>query len=167
MANGGIGAGSRLISFNRTRWIGDFLNAGSPGAAVTSVAMDLKATSGSPLKIRIALKSGMLQTSPGYASTTPFDLPADGAWHHAVFTLDAASLTGFFAPAPLSTFLSNVAEFRILHSVAPSMDGDSIVGSFGVDNIVPVPEPSALMLGALGAVMLIGRRRTAQAHSRS
>jgi hypothetical protein len=161
MANGGIGAGSKLVSFNRTRWRGDFLNAGSPGAAVTSVAMDLKVTSGPPLKMRIALKSGTLQTSPGYATTTAFDLPADGLWHHAIFNIDAASLTPFFSPTPLGTFLQNVAEFRILHSVAPSLDGDSIVANVGVDNITPVgvPEPSALALVAIGTVSLVRRRR--------
>jgi PEP-CTERM motif len=170
MAMGGIGPGSRLISFNRTRWSGNFLAAGTPGAVVTSVAMDLKVTSGPPLKIRIAMKSGTLRTDPGYTSTTPFDLPADGAWHHADFGIDAASLTAIGGPTPLSTFLQNVIEFRILHSFAPALDGDSIAANLGVDNITPVgvPEPSALVLAGAGVLTLARRRRNGdQAQSRS
>jgi PEP-CTERM motif len=170
MATGGIGPGSRLISFNRTRWNGNFLAAGSPGAVVTSVAMDLKVTSGTPLQIRIAMKSGMLQNAPGYSSTTPFDLPADGAWHHVDFGIDAASLTAIGGPSPLDVFLQNVVEFRILHSVAPALDGDSITANLGVDNITPVgvPEPSALVLAGAGVLALTRRRRNSDhAQSRS
>jgi hypothetical protein len=170
MASGGIGPGSRMITLNRTRWNGDFLNAGSPGAVVTSVAMDLKVTSGPPLKMRIAMKNGTQQASPGYVTTIPFDLPADSVWHHVVFSIDAASLSPVGAPGPLNTFLQNVVEFRILHSVAPDLDGDPIAANLGVDNITPVgvPEPSALVLAGLGVLALARRRRnSAHAQSRS
>jgi len=170
MSSGGIGPGSRMIAFNRTRWSGDFLNAGSPGAAVTSVTMDLKVTSGPALKMRIAMKNGTLQSSPGYVTTIAFDLPADSAWHHVVFGIDTASLSPIGAPGPLNTFLQNVVEFRILHSVAPDLDGDPIAANLGVDNITPVgvPEPSALALVGLGVLAFARRRgRCAQAQSRS
>jgi len=170
MSSGGIGPGSRMITFNRSRWNGDFLNAGSPGAAVTSVTMDLKVISGPALKMRIAMKNGTLQSSPGYVSATPFDLPADGVWHHVVFGIDAASLTPIGAPGPLGTFLQNVVEFRILHSLAAGLDGDPIAANLGVDNIRPVgvPEPSALALVGMGVLALARRRRaSAQAQSRS
>jgi hypothetical protein len=170
MASGGIGPGSRMVTFNRTRWNGDFLNAGSPGAVVTSVAMDLKVTSGPPLKMRIAMKNGTLQSSHGYVTTIAFDLPADSAWHHVVFGVDTASLSPVGAPGPLNTFLQNVVEFRILHSLAPDLDGDPIAANLGVDNITPVgvPEPSALVLAGLGVLALARRRRnSAHAQSRS
>ena len=74
------------------------------------------------------------------------------------------------APGPLNTFLQNVVEFRILHSVAPDLDGDPIAANLGVDNITPVgvPEPSALVLAGLGVLALTRRRRnSAHAQSRS
>jgi hypothetical protein len=160
MAQGGTGPGSKRIAFNRTRWTGDFLNAGSPGAAVTAVSLDLMApTTDPPLKIRIAMKSATNQGAPGYVSTTPFDLPNDGRWHHAVFAINASSLTGINSPAALSTFLQSVAEFRILHSANPSLDGDSIIANLGVDNITPIPEPSALLLAGLASIGFWRQRR--------
>ena len=92
-----------------------------------------------------------MEATPGYASTTPLILPADGLWHHAIFELNAASLTGFNSPQALSADLANVKDFRILDSAAPSGVGDIIAAQFGVDNITAVPEPSTLMLSMVGA----------------
>jgi PEP-CTERM motif-containing protein len=167
MAQGGTGPGSKLITFNRVRWSGDFLNAGSPGAAVTAVSMDLRAPTTDPLlKIRIAMKSATNQSAPGYVSTTPFDLPNDGLWHHAVFAIDALSLTGINNPTALNTFLQSVAEFRILHSANTSLDGDSVIATLGVDNITPIPEPSALLFAGLASIGF-WRQRRAHAQRRS
>ena len=125
----GSGAGGHMVAFNRTRWSGNFVSAG-----VTSVAADLKVTLGGPLKMRIALKSGTGISDPGYVTTTPVDLPADGAWHHAVFGLDSGSLTGVNGPTPLNTFLQSVVEFRLLSAVViakpmpPSICAVSVLG---------------------------------------
>jgi hypothetical protein len=106
----GSRSGGRLTVFNRDQWAGNFLAAG-----VNAVGMDLENLGTVPLSMRIAVKSGIGIGSPGYASTLPFLLPADGQWHHAVFSLDPGSLTAIGSPPPLDAVLSNVAEFRILN----------------------------------------------------
>jgi hypothetical protein len=154
-------AGGRLTIFNRVQWAGNFVSAG-----VTAVEMDLQNLSGPTLQMRVALKGGTLQTSPGYVSTNPFALSADGLWHHVTFRLDAADLTGVNGPAPLDTFLTNVAEFRILSAAGPALNGDMVAATAGVDNIhavAPVPEPGSLLLtlagaGFLGGAVLRARR---------
>src|SRR5207249_325543 len=86
----GIGtAGSRLITFNTTQWIGDYNSAG-----VGAISMDLKYISlGNAMTdiqpIRLVIFNRL--TSTGYASTDSvaggaFVLPNDGAWHHWTFT---------------------------------------------------------------------------------
>lgn len=158
ISSGTFGGGSRLVSFNQSQWTGNYLTAG-----VNAVAMDLKNFTGSPESIRIALRSGTGGSgTPGYSSTTAVSLPADNAWHHAVFSLNAANLTAINSPAALTTFLASVADFRIVEAAsAPSLLGDS--GSFqvGVDNITAVPEPTALMLSAsaLSALAYLAYRR--------
>jgi hypothetical protein len=132
ISSGTFGGASRLVSFNITQWIGDYLTAG-----VTGISMDLKNTTASPESIRIALRaSNGAQTTPGYASTNKFDLPADNAWHHAFFPLDEGSLTAVNSPAPWATFMTSVGELRILESSgAPALIGDAGNFQIGVDNI--------------------------------
>jgi hypothetical protein len=156
-----VRAGGRLTVFNRAQWAGNFLAAG-----VNQVEMDLKNFGNTPLSIRVALKNGIGIGNPGYSSTTAFMLPADGEWHHAVFALDAADLTPLGNPPPLSALLANVAEFRILDSPTPSLNGVNITGQLGVDNILAdvIPEPSGLALlaaglGGLAAVRGLRRNR--------
>ena len=85
----------RLAGINDSQWLGNFTAAG-----VTAVAMDLLNTGTTSLSMRVAIREAAGgSTTPGYASTTPFILPADGQWHHAVFDLDAASLTGSTRPS--------------------------------------------------------------------
>jgi hypothetical protein len=129
-----FGAGSRLAVFNVTQWIGNYVNQG-----MTSVEMDLKNFTASPVPIRIALRTSPGGgTTPGYASTTAFSVPADNAWHHAVFSLDAGSLTAINSPPPLSTFLTAVGDFRIILANAPALIGDVGTYQIGVDNITAV-----------------------------
>ena len=167
ISSGTFGGGSRLVSFNQSQWIGNYVTAG-----VTSIAMDLKNFTGSDESIRIALRSGTGgSTTPGYSSAAAFTLPADNAWHHAVFSLSSNSLTAINSPAALNTFLASVADFRIVEAASSaSLLGDS--GSFqvGVDNITAVPEPTAFLLcvSALSAlVLLVARRQLAVAKSLS
>jgi hypothetical protein len=139
----------RLTALNDAQWLGNFTTAG-----VTSVAMDLLNPGPTPLSMRIVIReSAGGATTPGYASATPFLLPADGVWHPAIFSLNSASLTGINSPLPLSMDLTNVNDFRLLSSAAPSGVGDVVTGQFGVDNITAVPEPSALLLLIVGAAL--------------
>jgi hypothetical protein len=163
-ALGGGGSGSRLVVFNRTQWAGNFA-----GPGITAVELDLKNISGPTLSMRVGLKSSTGIGAPGYESTTAFSLPGDGAWHHATFLLDSAHLSPVNSPAPLDSFLTSVAEFRILSQAGPTLtlNGDAVAATVGADNIhafAPVPEPGWLLLavaggGALGRTAVRAHRR--------
>jgi hypothetical protein len=138
VSSGTFGSGPRLATYNTTQWISDYVAAG-----VTAVSMDLKNFTGSDESIRIALRAshGTMAT-PGYASTNKFVVPADNAWHRALFSLDAGSLTAINSPTPLSTFLTSVGEFRIIEAdAAPALIGDAGNFRIGVDNIRAVGSP--------------------------
>ena len=150
-ARGGSGAGSRLTSFNRaSQWIGNYVSAG-----VTSVEMDLKNLGTTPLVMRIGLQE---TAGTRFSSTTPFNLPADGLWHHAAFPINATSLTRT-GSTPVATALTRINELRIMHSVSADFMGDPIVSSVGVDNIRAVPEPAAAGMLAIAGCAMIARRR--------
>jgi hypothetical protein len=140
LAAGGTGGAPRLLGVNQTQWTGDFL-----GAGVGAIGMDLFNPSAGALSIRVAIREGTGNSStPGYVSTQAFSLPADSVWHHAVFWLGGANLTGVNSPAPLATDLASVAELRLLDAVNVSLMGDPFGSSspavaFGVDNITAVP----------------------------
>jgi hypothetical protein len=85
-------------------------------------------------------------------------LPADGVWYPVSFDLTANGMTQVGGTHVLPIVLSNVNEFRILASAAPSYLGDAIVSSVGVDDIAAVPEPASLGLLALGAAWGLRRR---------
>jgi hypothetical protein len=145
VANGGTSAGGRMTVFNQSQWTGNYNTAG-----VGSIEMDLKSLSGPALSIRVVVRD---VSNDGYASTVGFPLPADGQWHHAVFRLDAASMTTIGVPPTLSQVLSGPRELRIIHSAAPAINGDMIAATLGVDNIraSPVPEPTGILALVAGA----------------
>jgi hypothetical protein len=150
IASGATPLPPRLLMFNDTQWIGDYVANG-----VTQIAMDLLNSGTAALPVRIAVSEGRgASTTPGYSSTTPFNLPADGAWHHAVFLLNAANLTGINAPQALQTDLANVKDFRILSATAPSTVGDMLTAQLGIDNITAVPEPASLPLVIMARAIL-------------
>src|SRR5262249_17460884 len=107
VSSGSFGGGSHLITFNAAQWGGNYLAAG-----VSKVTRHLKnsgtPTVSLPLSTRIALRPpGGSSGTAGYSSSSPFSLPADGAWHHATFLIDAADLTAVNGPTPLSAFLTS------------------------------------------------------------
>lgn len=149
----GSGSGGKLSMYNHDQWIGDYTTAG-----VTAIEMDLKNFSTQSLSMRIAFKEGLGPSAPGYSFTTAITLPNDGDWHHAVFSLDAAKFTTIGAPSPFAGIMGGLMqEFRILHSTTPSLSGNNITGSVGVDNIRAIPSPGAGSLALAG--VLAGRRR--------
>jgi hypothetical protein len=149
----GVGSGGKLSMYNREQWLGDYLSQG-----VTAIAMDLKNFTTGPLSMRIAFKTGSGPSAPGYSSV-PVVVPADGQWHHAIFTLDPSRFTAIGGPVAFDSVIGGLAqEFRILHSTSASLTGTTITGRFGADNITAIPAPSA---GAvlLGGASLAGLRR--------
>ena len=57
----------------------------------------------------------------------------------------------------LADDLGAPSEFRIINASSPSLQGDAVDASFGVDNITAAPEPTTL--AALGAMLLVLVRR--------
>jgi hypothetical protein len=106
VSSGSFGGASHLITFNAAQWGGNYLSAG-----VSKVTMDLKNFGAQTLSMRIALRpTGGSSGTAGYSSSSAFSLPADAAWHHATFLIDAADLTAVNGPTPLATFLTSVGE---------------------------------------------------------
>jgi autotransporter-associated beta strand protein len=150
--SGSMGLKPRLITVNQTQWTGDFAAAG-----VGSLTMELKNFGTSPLPMRVTIRDQAGNSSiPGYSTTNPFMLPADGQWHLALFNLTAADMTGVNPSGgtldPFSFVLMNVAEFRILSSTVPAVVGDMIDAEVGIDDITALspPPPASIWTGASG-----------------
>jgi hypothetical protein len=167
MSTGNDGPGGRLTVQNHDQWSGNYLAAG-----VSVIEMDLKNFGTDDLLMRVALKQAHAMSAAGFVSTDPFVLPADNAWHHAVFPLDDAHLTRVNSDTlTLDQLLSDVGELRLLHSLDASvLQGEQVPGEFGADNILagpsPAPEPGGLALALSGLPVLAAygyrRRRRAR-----
>lgn len=158
----GAGPNGKMTTYNRTeRWLGNYT-----GAGVGRIEMDLRNFSTQPLTIRLGIKMFTGQSVPGYVTSNAraFVLPADGQWHHAGFNITEADMVGVNGPfLPLSDLLvggvNAFQELRILHSVNPTLQGDNLSASMGIDNIAAVPAPTAGLLTAAFAAGLASRRR--------
>jgi hypothetical protein len=162
VTSSGSGPGGSLTVFNRTQWLGNYVAAG-----VNGIDVDLLNPGSSALTIRIAYRTGTTGGgTPGYVSTNGFNLPGDGLWHHAVFSLSDASMTPIGSPpSPFSTFITQPAEMRIIDSSSLSLTGDFVNARLGVDNIqavfIPVPELTyyLALAAAAGIAGWLRRRR--------
>jgi hypothetical protein len=145
---------SGLASFNGVQWAGNYTVAG-----ITAVAMDLRNQGATNLSMRVALFN-----SPGgdFTTTTAILLPADNQWHHLIFGLTAADLTYVGGgTGSLSDTLANVGRLLFRHqSGTPLGSGQNtpITGTLNADNILAVPEPTALAGFAVLTVVASRRR---------
>jgi hypothetical protein len=151
IANGG-GAGGRLVTFNRSTWIGDFSDAG-----VTSITMDLRNLGTSPLSVRIAFNG-----PGGWWITAAESVPAFAGWANHAFDIQASALIASDGGTNAAATLGGVTEMRILHSPLPDHTGFAISSTMLVDNVTAVPEPSALLLLACSPLFLKRKRRFAK-----
>jgi hypothetical protein len=153
-ANGGAGAGGKMIAFNQVQWTGVY-------NGVTSIGMDLNSLGSAAMSIRLTFEDN---GGNMWSSTTPFAVPAAAGWMHAVFQLDDASMTqvGGLPKAFSAGLASGIIQVRILHAAAPAFNGDTIAATLGVDNILAqgVPEPGTLALAGAAAMVLFLRRRS-------
>jgi hypothetical protein len=151
----GSGSLGRLTVFNRTQWLGNYITAG-----VNEIDLDLNNFSNITLSIRLAFKSDTFSGVPGYVTTNAFSLAPNSGWQHAVFSITPATMTAVNGPSPFATFFSAPAEFRIINaSSTGDLNGDSVVGQLGIDNILAVPEPPSVALIALVSLSMLFRRR--------
>jgi hypothetical protein len=164
----GSGANGKLTVFNRSQWLGDYIDQG-----INEIDMDLENLGSVTLNIRIAYKSTISGgTVPGYLSAA-VSLPADGQWHAEMFQLTAAAMIPIASPAAFNTFFSNgEAEFRVINEAgATNLDGTAVTSQLGIDNIGSVPEPGAtslLLVCAGGLALFRGRfvRRPVRGNAR-
>ncbi|HXI84886.1 MAG TPA: hypothetical protein VNL17_12440 [Verrucomicrobiae bacterium] len=161
ISTGGFGTDSRLVILNTSQWLGNYT-----GAGITGITLELANFGAQPLSMRLAF---FISKPNGYAATTAFSLPADANWHQAFFPLIASDFTAVGTPGiSFDNMLTNfTGQLRILDSASPSVEGDPIAATLGVDDITAVPEPSvfALVVGTL--VAFVGLRRGLARVSRS
>ena len=151
VADGG-GSFGKLTVFNQSQWDSDYLT-----DRVTSIRMDLLNSGTGSLQVRLGLRNS---AGAGYISTTPFALGTGGGWQTADFPVTEAALTTVGAPGSFSSFLSSGFALRILHATSTaSLNGSTVVGTLGVDNVTAVPEPSAVVLAGLSGIGLVAAAR--------
>lgn len=152
----GSGAGRFLTVFNRTQWLGDYLSTG-----VTAIEMDLRNLGSVNLTIRLAFKEFGGPTSPGYLSSQSFTLAVGSGWQHVTFLINPASMIAIGGPTAFNTFFAGgFQEMRIINAAGTGdLNGESITGQLGVDNIHAVPEPGAALLAVAGLLALVAARR--------
>lgn len=150
---GNGGPGSRLVTFNRAQWLGDYTDTG-----VTALEMDLRNPGSVTLSIRLGFKTDPFN-DVGYLSDA-FLLPADDMWHHAVFLISPATMTALGDPDPFNMFFMSPGEVRIIDRVdATGFEGDVIAAQLDIDNIRAVPEPTSWILLGVGAIPVALWRR--------
>ena len=152
-SSGGGGSDSRMVVLNSSQWQGDY-----NGAGITGIGMDLDNFSSQSLSIRLAF---FVNRTTGFVTTTPVSLGANSGWQHATFTLTPASFTTIGSPGNFNTLLSNfTAQLRILDSGSPSLQGDSISATLGIDNVQAIPEPTTFLMVGLGLLTLFSAAQT-------
>ena len=154
-AVGGSGPGRFLTAFNRVQWLGNYIALG-----VTAIEIDLQNFSKVDLNIRLGFKESTNAGASGYLSAA-FSLPAGSGWQHAIFFINPASMIAVGSPADFNTFFAdNFGEMRIINEAGTSnLNGDIVTAEMGVDNIHAVPEPSTVLLTALGVFGFAALRR--------
>jgi hypothetical protein len=151
VADGG-GSFGKLTVFNQNQWDSDYLTDG-----VTSIRMNLLNSGTGPLQVRLGLRNS---GGAGYISTNPFVLGTGSGWQTADFPVTEAALTPVGNPGSFSSFLSSGFALRILHATSTAnLNGSTVVGTLGVDNVTAVPEPSAVVLAGLSGIGLVAAAR--------
>ncbi|HYD01091.1 MAG TPA: hypothetical protein VEB22_07680 [Phycisphaerales bacterium] len=156
VASDGGGAGGKLTVFNNDpQWTGLWLTAG-----ITHVEMDFRNfdPQGRTLQMRMGFLVSAGQGQPGWC-TAAFAVPADGQWHHAVFTISESTMTRVGNALDWQTAMQWVTQVRIFHSTNPSVVGTNIASSVGIDNIIALPTPTAAAALALTSLSALCRRR--------
>ena len=146
-SSGGGGTDSRMVVFNSSQWQGDYNSAG-----ITGISVDLDNLGTQALSIRLAF---FVSRTTGFVTTTPVALSASANWQHTTFALTPANFTTIGSPGAFSTLLSNfTGQLRILSSSSPSLLGDSVSATIGIDNVQAIPEPNTYLMVVVGLLLL-------------
>lgn len=147
-SNGGSGPGGKLVVFNTTQWTGNYTAAG-----ITGIAADLRNIGTNTLSFRLALNG-----PGGWFVTQAAPLAAFTGWVHQEFAIAPVSLLSAGGDDAAAT-LTAVSELRILHSSAVDFRGAQVTGSFMVDRIQAIPEPSVWIITAMAGIGTFFRKR--------
>jgi hypothetical protein len=147
LTSDGAGAGGKLVTFNSGQWAGNYL-----GAGVSAISLDVNDVGSTDLVLRL-----ILLDSAGHNLTTsnPINVTHGAGWHNVSFSLASGNLTG---SGTYNTLMANVAQLDLVHSpsvISTRSSAPDIVAQLDVDNITAVPEPSSLMLTAVGFITVI------------
>ncbi len=147
-SNGGGGPGGKLLFFNTSSWTGNYTAAG-----ITGIAADMRNTGTNTLLFRLAFNG------PGGWFVTPASpVAAFTGWVHLEFDIRPSSLLNVEGSDPAAT-MAAVNQVRILHSSQVDFRGAQVSGSFMVDDIEAVPEPSVWMIAAMAGIGTLFRKR--------
>ncbi len=142
IAVGQFGPGSRQIMYNQNQWTGDYGAAG-----VTAIECDLANFGTTTMYIRFAFGGDAGRAG----STDAFELPADGQWYHAVFSVDPSALSAIFGD--VAATMADVNTVRLLTAqFSAAWLGDILESTLGVDNIKAVGGPVATESSSFSAV---------------
>lgn len=107
----------------------------------------------------------------GVRVSTPFNFPGASAviqgppvppniWTELVFDLSPGSPQIVSTSGqPYNSIFANVGHIQITSSIPTALIGDPTVYTFDLDNVTAVPEPAAVSMLTLAAVLGLGRRR--------
>jgi hypothetical protein len=147
-SNGGSGPGGKLLIFNTSSWTGNYTAAG-----ITGITADMRNTGTNTLSFRLAFNG------PGGWFVTPASpVAAFTGWVQLEFDIRPFSLLNLEGSDAAAT-MAAVSQMRILHSSAVDFRGAQLSGSFLVDDIEAIPEPSAWMIAAMAGFGTFFRKR--------
>lgn len=148
----GSGNNGKMLAFNNSQWSGDF-------TILTSISVDLINLGANEVTMRLSFRDSTGSGGGGFLTDDNITLAPGSGWQTMIFDLSSLISVGTLVPA--STFMTQVAQMRLIHAPQPfSLLGEEVVGNLGVDNIAAVPELAAAFLGSLGLLGLLKRRRS-------
>lgn len=153
---GGSAFGKLLVRNQGQQWSGNWTDEG-----VTKIKLDIRNPNAFDLTIRLAIAGpgGVGATTGDTYATLGQVIPDDNAWHSVIFDVQAGNFTPVGTGSDSANALTSVNRFRIIHNPAIAFIGEEIAGSFLVDNIQAIPEPSTIALVLISASLIWPTRR--------
>ena len=130
ISTGGGGAGSKLLIQNdNPEWTGDWL-----GADIDFISFNAKNPGSSDLFLRLGLEGGPNNTR--IVSNSSIDIPAGSNSWDVHFLLAQGDFVVVSGPDLVEEVLQDVKEVRILSNPNVSYNGEAVMGTMHIDNIL-------------------------------